>query len=104
MHASLPHLKADGTGGAIVLTGSVASIKGVPNLVHYVTAKHGLVGMAKTLATELGPERIRVNVVCPGNVDTDMVVNEPRWEYFMPDSSTRRARTPETGSAYSTRT
>ena len=34
VHASLPHLKADGTGGAIVLVGSVASFKGIPNLVH----------------------------------------------------------------------
>ncbi len=85
VHASLPHLKADGTGGAIVLVGSVASLKGVPNLVHYVTAKHGLVGMTKTLATELGPERIRVNLVCPGNVATDMVVNEATLGIFMPD-------------------
>jgi SDR family mycofactocin-dependent oxidoreductase len=85
VHASLPHLKADGTGGSIVLVGSVASFKGVPNLVHYVTAKHGLVGMMKTLAAELGPERIRVNIVCPGNVDTDMVVNEATMGVFMPD-------------------
>ncbi|MBA2348014.1 MAG: mycofactocin-coupled SDR family oxidoreductase, partial [Solirubrobacterales bacterium] len=70
--AALPHMKADGTGGSIVLVGSVASFKGLPNLVHYVTAKHGIIGMTKTLAAELGPERIRVNAVCPTNVDTPM--------------------------------
>ena len=85
VHASLPHLKADGTGGSIVLIGSVASFKGVPHLVHYVTVKHGLVGMAKTLAAELGPERIRVNAVCPGNIDTPMIQNDFIRGVFMPD-------------------
>ena len=101
VHASLPHLKADGTGGAIVLTGSVASFKGIPNLVHYVAAKHGLVGMAKTLAAELGPERIRVNVVCPGNVDTEMVVNQATLGIFMPElEHPTRADAEKPGSAY----
>jgi SDR family mycofactocin-dependent oxidoreductase len=85
IHASLPHLKADGTGGCIVLVGSVASFKGVLNLVHYVTCKHGLVGMTKTLAAELGPERIRVNLVAPGNVDTPMVVNDTTISVIMAD-------------------
>jgi SDR family mycofactocin-dependent oxidoreductase len=101
VHASLPHLKADGTGGAIVLTGSVASFKGIPNLVHYVAAKHGLVGMAKTLAAELGPERIRVNVVCPGNIDTEMVVNQATLGIFMPElEHPTRADAEKPGSAY----
>lgn len=82
---ALPHVKADGTGGSIVLVGSVASYKGLPNLVHYVAAKHGIVGMTKTLAAELGPERIRVNAVCPTNVDTPMVQNEFIMKLFMPD-------------------
>jgi SDR family mycofactocin-dependent oxidoreductase len=85
VHASLPHLKADGTGGSIVLVGSVASFKGIQNLVHYVACKHAVVGMAKTLAAELGPERIRVNAVCPGNVDTPMVVNETTMGLILPD-------------------
>lgn len=85
IHTSLPHLKADGTGGAIVLVGSTASYKGIGNLVHYVSAKHGVVGMTKTLAAELGPERIRVNAVCPTNVDTPMVDNEFIMRLFMPD-------------------
>jgi (+)-trans-carveol dehydrogenase len=83
--AALPHMKADGTGGSIVFVGSVASYKGLPNLVHYVAAKHGVVGMTKTLAAELGPERIRVNAVCPTNVDTPMVDNEFIMKLFMPD-------------------
>ena len=85
VHASLPHMKSDGTGGSIVLVGSTASYKGIGTLVHYVSAKHGIVGMTKTLAAELGPERIRVNAVCPTNVDTPMVDNEFIMRLFMPD-------------------
>jgi NAD(P)-dependent dehydrogenase (short-subunit alcohol dehydrogenase family) len=39
----------------------------------------------KTLALELGPQYIRVNAVCPGNVDTPMLQNEPCWRMFMPE-------------------
>jgi SDR family mycofactocin-dependent oxidoreductase len=85
VHAALPHLRSDGTGGSIVLIGSVAALKGIPNLIHYCTAKHALVGMAKTLAAELGAENIRANVVCPGNVDTPMVANDHLLRMFMPD-------------------
>ena len=85
VNTSLPHMKADGTGGSIVLIGSVASYKGMANLVHYVAAKHAVVGMTKSLATELGPEYIRVNAVCPTNVDTPMVQNEFIMKLFMPD-------------------
>lgn len=82
---SLPHLKSDGSGGAIVMIGSVASYLGLPNLAHYNAAKHAVHGIVKTLAVELGPERIRVNAVCPTNVGTDMVINEFIMKLFMPD-------------------
>jgi len=85
IHSALPHLKADGTGGSIVLIGSVASFKGIQNLVHYVACKHALVGMTKALAAELGPERIRVNLIAPGNVDTPMVVNEATMSLILPE-------------------
>ncbi len=83
--SALPHLKADGSGGAIVLIGSVASFEGLPNLVHYNAAKHGVLGIMRTLANELGPESIRVNAVCPTNVATDMVINEHIMKLFMPE-------------------
>lgn len=83
--AALPHVRAGGRGGSIVLIGSVASHKGIPNLTHYVAAKHGVVGIGKTLALELGPENIRVNVLSPTNVDTDMVQNEFIRKLFLPD-------------------
>ncbi len=83
--ASLPHLRSNGPGGTIVLVGSVASFKALPTLAHYTAAKHGIVGLTKTLAAELGPERIRVNAVCPTNVDTPMVQNEFIMKLFMPE-------------------
>ena len=41
----------------------------------YVTAKHGLVGLTRALAIEFTKDRLRVNAVCPGSVDTPMVHN-----------------------------
>ena len=82
---AIPHLKAGGDGGSIVLIGSVGGLRGVPNIVHYCAAKFGLVGMAKVLAQELGAHRIRVNVVHPTNVDTKMIHNEFTYGVFFPD-------------------
>lgn len=74
---------ADGIHGAAVVTGSGASIKGLASLSPYVAAKHGLVGMVRTAARELGSYGIRVNLVAPGNVNTDMIMNPfVRGVYF----------------------
>ena len=85
VRAAVPHLKAGGLGGAIVLTSSTAGIKGLANLAHYVAAKHGVVGLVKTLANELAPFSIRVNSVHPTAVDTDMIHNTATYSMFMPD-------------------
>jgi SDR family mycofactocin-dependent oxidoreductase len=69
---SVPHLIAAG-GGSIVCTGSTAALKGLPFLAPYVAAKHGLVGIAKAMANELGAQRIRVNTVHPAGVETPML-------------------------------
>ena len=73
--AAIPHLIRQGDGGSIVFTSSTAGLKGMANLAHYSAAKHGLVGMARSLANELAPHRIRVNTVHPTNVDTVMIQN-----------------------------
>lgn len=99
--AALPHVRAGARGGSIVLIGSVASHKAVPNLTHYVAAKHGVIGMTKTLALELGPENIRVNALSPTNVDTPMVQNEFIRKLFLPDiESPTRADCEQPDSAY----
>ena len=72
MVAAAPHLIAAG-GGSIICTSSTAGIKGLPFLAPYVAAKHGVVGIAKTMANELARYQIRVNTVHPTGVDTPMV-------------------------------
>jgi len=72
MVAGAPHLIANG-GGSIICTSSTAGIKGLPFLAPYVAAKHGVVGIAKTMANELARHKIRVNTVHPTGVNTPMV-------------------------------
>ena len=55
------------------------------NTAHYTAAKHGVLGLVKVLAQELGPHRIRVNAVCPTTVNTPMVINAATFELFAPD-------------------
>jgi SDR family mycofactocin-dependent oxidoreductase len=81
---ALPHL-IEGGGGAIVLTSSTAGLKGTPNTIHYTAAKHGVVGIMRTLANEFGKQSIRVNTVHPTGVDTVMIQNEKTWGLFSPD-------------------
>ena len=83
--AAIPHLIAGGRGGSIVITSSDAGLKAYPNLAHYVSAKHGVVGLMRTLALELAPHLIRVNSLHPSTVNTDMVQNEATYRLFRPD-------------------
>ena len=83
--AAIPHLIEGGRGGSIVITSSDAGLKGFPNLAHYVSAKHGVVGLMRTLALELAPHMIRVNSLHPTTVNTDMIQNAPTYELFAPD-------------------
>jgi SDR family mycofactocin-dependent oxidoreductase len=72
MVTAVPHLIAAG-GGSIICTSSTAGIKGLPFLAPYVAAKHGVVGIARSLANELAVHHIRVNTVHPTGVDTPML-------------------------------
>ncbi|GAA0247413.1 mycofactocin-coupled SDR family oxidoreductase [Cryptosporangium japonicum] len=74
--AAIPHLVRQGDGGSIVFTSSIAGLKGTGFLSHYSAAKHALVGLARSLAHELAPHRVRVNTIHPTNVDTPMIQND----------------------------
>lgn len=82
--ATVPHLLRQGSGGSIVLISSVAGVKGIQNLPHYAAAKHGVIGLMRTLAQELGSSRIRVNSVAPTNVDTPMIHHPALWRLAVP--------------------
>jgi SDR family mycofactocin-dependent oxidoreductase len=58
--------------GAIVLTSSVNGFEAGGGMTHYVAAKHGVLGLMRNAAVELGPYNIRCNAICPGIVDTKM--------------------------------
>ncbi|MEV1005780.1 mycofactocin-coupled SDR family oxidoreductase [Streptomyces sp. NPDC049881] len=83
--AAIPHLKAHGEGGSIILTSSEAGLRGYENVGHYVAAKHGVLGLMRNLTLELGRHNIRVNSVHPTQVDTDMIQNEATYRLFRPD-------------------
>jgi NAD(P)-dependent dehydrogenase (short-subunit alcohol dehydrogenase family) len=72
VRAVVPHLKAAG-GGSIVVMSSNAGTMGLPFRGPYVASKWGLIGLVKSLAMELGPHRIRVNAICPGDVDGERI-------------------------------
>ncbi|MEO6781936.1 MAG: SDR family oxidoreductase, partial [Bradyrhizobium sp.] len=71
--ACLPHMYASGRGGSIIYMGSVHSKEASMLKAPYVTAKHGLIGLAKTVAKEGAKHGVRANVVCPGFVRTPLV-------------------------------
>jgi NAD(P)-dependent dehydrogenase (short-subunit alcohol dehydrogenase family) len=70
-HEAKAMLKA-GNGGSIVNVGSVNSFLGCASLAHYSASKHGQIGLTSSASAELAPQGIRVNLVCPGFVDTSM--------------------------------
>jgi (+)-trans-carveol dehydrogenase len=83
--AGVPHILAGGRGGSIILTSSVGGLKAYPHTGHYVAAKHGVVGLMRTFAVELGAQNIRVNSVHPTNVNTPLFMNDGTMRLFRPD-------------------
>lgn len=68
--------------GKIICIASTAAEKGMANLAHYVAAKHGVIGLVKTLAIELAPYHINVNAICPTSIDTTMCRNQALYDVF----------------------
>ncbi len=71
--ACLRHMYKSGKGGSVIYMGSVHSKEASPLKAPYVTAKHGLIGLCKTVAKEGAKYNVRANVICPGFVRTPLV-------------------------------
>ena len=77
--AAVTHMRASG-GGAILLTASNSAFLHEPRLLPYAVTKAAALALAKQVARDYAAERIRVNALCPGWVDTPF--NEPAWANF----------------------
>jgi NAD(P)-dependent dehydrogenase (short-subunit alcohol dehydrogenase family) len=82
VQAALPHLN---DGASVILNGSVHAVLGAPGYSAYAASKAGVRSMARVLASELSPRRIRVNVVVPGATRT------PIWSRLAPSDEARAA-------------
>ncbi len=93
----IAQMLAQGGGGAIVNTASIAGLIGLPTSAHYVAAKHGVVGLTKTAAIEYAEDGIRVNCVNPGYVSTPMTeeMMKARRDELMANVPMHRMGTPE---------
>jgi NAD(P)-dependent dehydrogenase (short-subunit alcohol dehydrogenase family) len=93
MRHEIPRLLARG-GGSIVNCASVAGLVGFASLPAYTAAKHGVVGLTKTAALEYAEQGLRVNAVCPGVIDTEMV---ERFTGHEPDAEAAMVATEPVG-------
>jgi NAD(P)-dependent dehydrogenase (short-subunit alcohol dehydrogenase family) len=72
MHYFVPAMREHG-GGSILLTASDAGLFSIPGMLAYQTSKHGVVGLGTTLRTELYPENIKLSMLCPGIINTNII-------------------------------
>ncbi|MFJ7369611.1 mycofactocin-coupled SDR family oxidoreductase [Lysinibacillus sp. NPDC098008] len=84
--------------GKILCVSSVNGLRGGQNVGHYVAAKHGVLGLVKSMAMEVGPYNIHVNAICPTAVDTTMANNQATYDRLAnKKGATREEATPTFG-------
>ncbi|MCJ0979417.1 mycofactocin-coupled SDR family oxidoreductase [Rhodococcus sp. ARC_M12] len=79
--AVAPHM-IERQAGSIVITSSVNGLEPGQNYAHYVSAKHGVIGLMKNIALELAPHGIRCNSINPGAIKTPMTDHQGAWDMF----------------------
>lgn len=85
VRAVAPQMIEAGRGGSIIMISSVCGLVAVPHLSHYVAAKHGVIGLMKAFAVELGQFDIRVNAIATSNVNTPMIHSPAVRDLFAGD-------------------
>jgi NAD(P)-dependent dehydrogenase (short-subunit alcohol dehydrogenase family) len=97
--AVYPHMKRQGK-GKIINISSGAFYRGLPDFLHYVTTKGGIVGFTRSLAREVGAAGIRVNAIAPGYTETDILKENPQdpeefAQAILASRCVKRSETPE---------
>jgi 3-oxoacyl-[acyl-carrier protein] reductase len=82
---------------SIINIGSVVATKGLPLAAHYTASKAGLIGLTRSLCKELGPRGIRVNLICPGLIETEEYIklSSERYQHYLSLTSLKRLGHPE---------
>jgi len=78
-------LIATGAAGSLIFTSSTTGLQAAGLTAHYGASKHGIIGLARTLAIELGQSNIRCNVLCPTGVNTTMIMHDTLYRAFNPE-------------------
>jgi SDR family mycofactocin-dependent oxidoreductase len=81
---AIPHM-IERRSGSLVLTSSTCGVKALGWMGHYNSAKHGVMGLTRSLALDLGPYFVRANAVLPSTVNTPMIMNDPSYKIYRPD-------------------
>jgi (+)-trans-carveol dehydrogenase len=71
--------------GSLVLISSTCGVKALGFMPHYNAAKHGVMGLTRSLALDLGPYFVRANAILPSTVNTPMIHNDPSYRLYRPD-------------------
>ena len=99
LQATMRAIKAGGAGGAIVLTASVAGLKAEPGIAAYGASKAAVIHLARIAAKEGGPDRIRVNAIAPGGVETPIWQGVPFFQDLVASTGSEEAAFKAMGSA-----
>jgi (+)-trans-carveol dehydrogenase len=81
---AIPHM-IERRSGSLILTSSTCGVKALGWMPHYNSAKHGVMGLTRSLALDLGPYFVRANAVLPSTVNTPMIHNDPSYRIYRPD-------------------